>query len=123
MNGMPSAPSQKSIALCRVEPTMVMWCSPWTWILFVTASPFPRSVRVPPGLKRGRLQRCQIPFQPRGDSPHRVRLGVGHIDPEAGDQGALPRIASADDAPGEAGRAEQHADAQLRAAETALHRE
>jgi hypothetical protein len=30
MNGIPSAPCQKSIALCFVEPTMVMWWRPWT---------------------------------------------------------------------------------------------
>src|SRR6185503_15951960 len=37
MNGMPSVPSQKSIALCRVEPTTVMWWNPCTWIFFFTA--------------------------------------------------------------------------------------
>src|SRR6185436_10098439 len=31
-NGIPSRPSQKSIAVCRPAPTMVMWCTPWLWI-------------------------------------------------------------------------------------------
>src|SRR4051794_17579081 len=113
MKGMPSAPSQKSIALCLVEPTMVMWCSPWTWIFFVTDSPFRQSV----------LQRRQFAFQPSDDLPHGLGLGVGHGHAEAGNQRALARVAGADDAAGEAGRAEEGTDAQLRAAEAVLDRQ
>ena len=38
MNGMPSTPSQKSIDVCRSAPTIVMWWTPWLWILRMRAS-------------------------------------------------------------------------------------
>src|SRR5512133_961711 len=38
MNGIPSTPSQKSIDVCRSAPTIVMWWTPWLWILRIQAS-------------------------------------------------------------------------------------
>src|SRR3954447_17056108 len=38
MNGIPSTPSQKSIAVCRSAPTRVMWWTPWLWIFRMPAS-------------------------------------------------------------------------------------
>src|SRR3954470_7323867 len=40
--GMPSTPSQKSIDVRRSAPTIVMWWTPWLWILRMRASLDPR---------------------------------------------------------------------------------
>src|SRR3954467_13849964 len=41
-NGIPSTPSQKSIDVRRSAPTIVMWWTPWLWILRMRASLDPR---------------------------------------------------------------------------------
>ncbi len=39
MNGIPSTSCQNAMALAFVDPTMVMWWAPWTWIFFTGAAP------------------------------------------------------------------------------------
>src|SRR3954469_23851727 len=83
MNGIPSAPSQKSIEVWRSAPTIVMWWTPWLCSLRNTVSLglnesalVVAALQAPPRDELDARRDDERVTQPRGDRLRQIRVGL-----------------------------------------------
>src|SRR3954453_23659300 len=86
MNGIPSAPSQKSIDVWRSAPTIVMWWTPWLCSLRNAVSLglnesalVVAALQGPPGDELNARRDDERVAQPRRDRLRQLRVGLGAV--------------------------------------------